>query len=259
MIALLLFVIAMSPMTIARRRKQETTTWHIIEGPLHAITSNPTTSFETYSATITSSKPITEPPTTSHRSLETRTPPYITEEEQPVTNKVFVPQNLDGPLPEPNRWATNFTYVYSSMSPLPSPTSTQPLPSPNTTLSHLPNTTHLPTNHVTTRPDKLTTHHVTTEDHVTTEEDHVTSKEDDVTTKPGYNFTEEGTEGNNNTVVECEECALARPLGYLISCLVVVGVVINLLCYVQFLRRVNGVTGKRSQHHMTSCLKLQYT
>ena len=70
---------------------------------------------------------------------------------------------------------------------------------------------------------------------------------DHVTIGPGQNVTkqsesENGTKDNKAKIV-CDECALARPLGYLISCLVVVGVLINLFCYLHFFRRVNGVTG----------------
>ena len=247
MISLLLLAGFASLTATARKRKEETTTLLIIEGPLHAITSNPTTSFET----MTSSRPVTQPPTPSHLSLATRTPPFITE--QPVTNKVFSAENVE--VVAPDLKGTNFTFRYSSMSPLPSPShsSTQHLPLPNTTLTHFPNTTHLPSQHNTTRADLVTTK----QDHVTTKQDHVTTTHDlvtsthHVTTRSGYNVTtqpENGTEeeDNNNTVLECEECALARPLGYLISCLVVVGVLINLLCYLHFLRRVNGVTGNLS-------------
>ncbi|XP_063674403.1 uncharacterized protein LOC134811488 [Bolinopsis microptera] len=248
MICSLLLLYALFLRVTPRKRKEETSTLEIIEGPLHAITSNPTTSFDTYSKTI--SFPTTKSPTTSHYNHDTA---YNYSTVQPVTNKVFTAENV---VP-PERTKTNLTFMFSSMSPLPSPSSSTP------TLTQLPNqptghvtTAHVTTDHVTTdhvttdhvttdhvTTDHVTTYHVTT-DHVTTDHvttDHVTT--DHVTT--GQNVTkqsENGTKDNKETMV-CDECALARALGYLISCLVVAGVLSNLFCYLHFLRRVNGVTG----------------
>ena len=237
MVYLLLFL----ELTLARQRDDDDYTMLFVEGPLHPLTSNPTTSFETYSATATTSRPTTPVPTISGGSLA------------PVTNRVYTADNIavSSPVPDiaspapditspvpdiasPVPGVFNFTYLYSSMSPSIFPSTTLSLP--DSTHTNQPTVTH----HVTTKQDHVTKK----QDYVTKKQDHLTKKQDHVTKKEDHVTKKEDHAGDGyDWRKHCERCVLLQPIGYLVCCLVLLGLLSNLFSYFYFWRHLPGLTG----------------